>query len=210
MIRPNHVSDSTYKKHSFKKIMTLYGRICGRITDAFRKLFIKKMKIVVLGLKDAGKTCLVSRVFENVFPENTNQIRAKIKKYTINNIDFVVYDVSGGPQNYSQWDYFYKKCDAMIYCIDSTCNDSDSAEAKKQLNNVLYRNIWRRRPLLVIGNKNDVPDAKGCTDIVLELNLESIVDREIACYSVSALTGTNVDLVIEWLTIQSDEIGKYK
>ncbi|KCZ75298.1 hypothetical protein H311_03727, partial [Anncaliia algerae PRA109] len=52
--------------------------------------------------------------------------------------------------------------------------------------------------------KNDMQQAKSCRDIILSLNLMDIVDREVSCYSVSAKTKVNLELVIRWLEEQTE------
>ncbi|CAG8749170.1 14757_t:CDS:2, partial [Cetraspora pellucida] len=41
-------------------------------------------------------------------------------------------------------------------------------------------------PVLVLGNKNDLPEALPVEKIIDEMNLKSINNREVSCYSISA------------------------
>ncbi|EOB12374.1 ADP-ribosylation factor-like protein 8A [Nosema bombycis CQ1] len=77
-------------------------------------------------------------------------------------------------------------------------------KAKEELRSLLYRNIWMKKNLLILGTKNDIEDALECKDMILKLDLLSITDREIACYSVSAKEGTNIDIIKVWLMDQFD------
>ncbi|RVE41948.1 hypothetical protein evm_013402 [Chilo suppressalis] len=79
-----------------------------------------------------------------------------------------------------------KKCDVLLYCVDLTWKDETWLKAKEELRSLLYRNIWMKKNLLILGTKNDLEDALECKDMILKLDLLSITDREIACYSVSA------------------------
>ena len=41
-------------------------------------------------------------------------------------------------------------------------------------------------PLLVLGNKNDLPESLGVDELIEKLNLKALVAREVCCYSISA------------------------
>ena len=62
--------------------------------------------------------------------------------------------------------------------------------------------------MLVICAKNDLPNSMMCRDAILKLDLVSIVDREVACYSISAKCKTNIDLVYNWITEQTELFRK--
>lgn len=54
-------------------------------------------------------------------------------------------------------------------------------------------------PVLVLGNKNDLPEAYDVDSIIDIMNLKSVDDREVSCYSISAKESVNVDAVLNWL-----------
>ncbi|KIO20773.1 hypothetical protein M407DRAFT_29619 [Tulasnella calospora MUT 4182] len=55
-------------------------------------------------------------------------------------------------------------------------------------------------PLLVLGNKNDLEGAVGVNELIKALQLESIQNRPVSCYSCSMKTQHNVDIIVEWLS----------
>ena len=55
-------------------------------------------------------------------------------------------------------------------------------------------------PLLVLGNKNDLPDCLTEKELIDILGLKNIKDRKVACYSISAKNMTNLDVVLTWLS----------
>ena len=54
-------------------------------------------------------------------------------------------------------------------------------------------------PLLVLGNKSDLPERLSVDDIIEALDLKSVSRREVSCYSISAKEETNLDAVLQWL-----------
>lgn len=54
-------------------------------------------------------------------------------------------------------------------------------------------------PLLVLGNKNDLPEALSVNELISRLELKMIQDRETSVYSMSCRTQANLDVVLRWL-----------
>jgi hypothetical protein len=54
-------------------------------------------------------------------------------------------------------------------------------------------------PLLVLGNKNDLPEALSANELISRLGLKALTGREVAAYSMSCRTQANLDVVLRWL-----------
>lgn len=54
-------------------------------------------------------------------------------------------------------------------------------------------------PLLVLGNKSDLPDKLSVDELIDALDLKSVSRREVSCYGISAKEETNLDAVLQWL-----------
>lgn len=54
-------------------------------------------------------------------------------------------------------------------------------------------------PLLVLGNKSDLPDKLSVDEIIESMDLKSVTHREVSCYGISAKEETNLDAVLRWL-----------
>lgn len=187
--------------------MQLCRRLCYKIYELYRRIILKRFNVLFIGTEQSGKTMLVSSVFEGKFERPPSQQKSKVKKYIARNVEFYVYDVPGGKEDLGKWDFFYKKSDVVVFVFDSCSSEQVCEQAKVELFSLLYRNMWEKRNLLVLGSKNDMPNAMDCKDIILALGLVKIYDREVACYSVSAKNRNNVDLVISWLVDQATQNG---
>lgn len=71
--------------------------------------------------------------------------------------------------------------------------------AKEELHALLEKPVLDGIPLLVLGNKSDLPDKLSVDEIIEELDMKSISHREVSCYGISAKEETNLDAVLEWL-----------
>lgn len=54
-------------------------------------------------------------------------------------------------------------------------------------------------PLLVLGNKSDLPNKLTVDELIEAMDLKSITQREVSCYGISAKEETNLDAVLHWL-----------
>lgn len=57
-------------------------------------------------------------------------------------------------------------------------------------------------PILILGNKNDLDGALTEEELIEELALRRIQNRQVACFSVSAKNQTNLDITTDWLSNQ--------
>jgi ADP-ribosylation factor-like protein 8 len=71
--------------------------------------------------------------------------------------------------------------------------------SKKELHELLAKPPLAGIPVLVLGNKNDLPEAIGDQELIDALDLKAIEDREVCCYSISAKNSVNIDITLDWL-----------
>jgi ADP-ribosylation factor-like protein 8 len=53
-----------------------------------------------------------------------------------------------------------------------------------------------------LGNKNDIEGALTEEELIEELALRRIQNRQVACFAVSAKNQTNLDITTDWLSNQ--------
>jgi ADP-ribosylation factor-like protein 8 len=60
-------------------------------------------------------------------------------------------------------------------------------------------------PLLVLGNKSDLPDKLSVDELIEALDLKTVSHREVSCYGISAKEETNLDAVLQWLIARASK-----
>ena len=75
-------------------------------------------------------------------------------------------------------------------------------EARRALHLLLEWPSLEGIPLLVLGNKNDIEGALTEEELIEELSLRRVLNRPVACFSVSAKNKTNLDITMEYLSEQ--------
>ncbi|MCJ1466291.1 hypothetical protein MMC07_004910 [Pseudocyphellaria aurata] len=77
--------------------------------------------------------------------------------------------------------------------------------AKDELHALLEKPVLDGIPLLVLGNKSDLPDKLSVDELIEALDLKTVSHREVSCYGISAKEETNLDAVLQWLIKRSSK-----
>lgn len=96
------------------------------------------------------------------------------------------------------WERYCRGVNAIVFIVDSADTDSHPV-AREELHSLLQKPILDGIPLLVLGNKSDLPGMIGVDELIESMNLRDVTNREVSCYSISAKEETNLDAVLQWL-----------
>ncbi|KAI5185239.1 ADP-ribosylation factor-like protein 8 [Nematocida homosporus] len=178
-----------------------------QITECFERFYSclvyyfwgKKIKICVAGVSRSGKTSFCrAMIQERVLKKEKPTLGIQLRRFVKQGVHGVFYDIGGGEQYQNLVDFHYRLADAFFFVIDSSDSETWS-RAKERLNGILSRNKHVRIPILVLCTHNDVDGFGTCQDIALDIGLDSLLGRDIACYSISSQTMSNFAAVEEWI-----------
>lgn len=150
-----------------------------------------------------------------------------MRKITKGNVTIKVWDIGGQPRFRSMWERYCRGVNAIVYMVDAA--DSEKIEASRnELHNLLDKPQLSGIPVLVLGNKRDLPHALDENGLIERMyvyieknilaisriihtcymntffrNLSAIQDREICCYSISCKEKDNIDITLQWLIAHS-------
>ncbi|XP_055371358.1 ADP-ribosylation factor-related protein 1 [Condylostylus longicornis] len=164
--------------------------------------------VLILGLDNAGKTTYLeaaktkfTKNYKGMNPAKiTTTVGLNIGTITVQGIKLNFWDLGGQMELQSLWDKYYQESHAVIYVIDS--NDRDRMEESRQIFDKMIKNhLLDGVPLLILANKQDLPDVMGVRDIkpVFQHSGAEIGRRDCLTIPISALTGEGVDEGITWL-----------
>eukprot|EP00042_Codosiga_hollandica_P059740 m.920235 g.920235 ORF g.920235 m.920235 type:complete len:187 (-) comp62296_c0_seq1:214-774(-) len=181
----------------------------SRIAEWFKALFWKEeMELTLVGLQNSGKTTFVNVIASGQFSEDMiPTVGFNMRKVSKGNVTIKLWDIGGQPRFRSMWERYCRGVNAILFMIDAS-DHSKFDEARRELHALLERSQLEGIPLLVLGNKNDVPSAIGVEQIIDSLNLKAIGDREVCCYSVSCKNQVNIDITLQWLIKHSKSSKK--
>eukprot|EP00898_Chlorokybus_atmophyticus_P000356 jgi/Chlat1/1320/Chrsp118S01742 len=170
------------------------------VLDWFRSLFWKQeMELALIGLQNAGKTSLVNVIATGGYNEDMiPTVGFNMRKVTKGAVTIKLWDLGGQPRFRSMWERYCRGVSAIVYVVDAADLESIDA-AKTELHELVAKPSLAGVPLLVLGNKNDLPNAIGMEDLIARMHLRDIRNREVCCYSISCKMAHNIDVTLDWL-----------
>ncbi|KAK6207343.1 ADP-ribosylation factor-like protein 2 [Pestalotiopsis sp. IQ-011] len=158
----------------------------------------KEMRILMLGLDNAGKTTIVKKIMN----EDVNTVSPTLG-FIIKTIDYEgyklnIWDVGGQKTLRSYWRNYFEKTDALIWVVDAT-DRLRIDDCKEELHGLLQEERLSGASLLVFANKTDV---QGCMDedeILQGLQLKDIRSHRWQILQCSAMTGRNLKEGLAWV-----------
>ncbi|RKK68884.1 hypothetical protein BFJ69_g13196 [Fusarium oxysporum] len=158
----------------------------------------KEMRILMLGLDNAGKTTIVKKVMG----EDVNTVSPTLG-FIIKTIDYEgyklnIWDVGGQKTLRSYWRNYFEKTDALIWVVDAT-DRLRIQDCRDELQGLLLEERLAGASLLVFANKTDVEGCMTEEEILSELQLESIRTHRWHILPCSAMTGTNLEEGLSWV-----------
>lgn len=121
-----------------------------------------------------------------------------MKRVQRGHVTLKCWDIGGQPRFRTMWERYCRGVDAIVFIVDM----ADAAvlpDAKEELHSLMEQRTLRGIPLLVLGNKSDLPQRLTVDELIEELDLGDIGHREVSCYGISAKEETNLEAVLEWL-----------
>ncbi|XP_030369404.1 ADP-ribosylation factor-like protein 3 [Scaptodrosophila lebanonensis] len=159
----------------------------------------KELRLLVLGLDNAGKTTLVARLGPKAEGVRIRSVvGGSSKEIVINRKKLRFLDLSGQWGRRQIWRNYYGSANALIYVIDST-DAQRLGEARSELFDILLDKRLENTPLLIMSNKQDQVGAMPTSDVTNSLGLTRFERRNWLIQDCSALTGNGVEQAMDWI-----------
>ena len=144
-----------------------------------------------------------------------------------------LWDLGGQSRFRSMWERYCRGVNAIVYAPAGRCQTRATAQpdarprprrrrfvvdaadqntlevARGELHNLLKKQDGKEDPLagiplLVLGNKKDLPGALTERELIDRMDLQSLAqEREVCTYCISCKNVENIDITIDWLTKHS-------
>eukprot|EP00292_Cryptomonas_paramecium_P019893 CAMPEP_0113671532 /NCGR_PEP_ID=MMETSP0038_2-20120614/5754_1 /TAXON_ID=2898 /ORGANISM="Cryptomonas paramecium" /LENGTH=178 /DNA_ID=CAMNT_0000587689 /DNA_START=158 /DNA_END=694 /DNA_ORIENTATION=+ /assembly_acc=CAM_ASM_000170 len=173
----------------------------GNLGSIFSRLVSKRMRVLILGLDAAGKTTILYKLKLGENMTTIPTIGFAVETAEINNITFTAWDVGGQDKLRPLWRHYFSNTDAIVFVVD--CNDRDRVvEARDELHRMLGEAKLEGAMLLVLANKQDLPNAMSAADVTDKLGLHSLRQRNWYIQATCATSGEGLYEGLEWLSRQ--------
>ncbi|KAK1765631.1 ADP-ribosylation factor family-domain-containing protein [Phialemonium atrogriseum] len=158
----------------------------------------KELRILMLGLDNAGKTTIVKKIMG----EDVNTVSPTLG-FIIKTIDYEgyklnIWDVGGQKTLRSYWRNYFEKTDALIWVVDAT-DRLRIEDCRRELHGLLQEERLSGSSLLVFANKTDVVGCMDGDEILEALQLREIRTHRWNIFPCSAMTGRNLKEGLAWV-----------
>lgn len=159
----------------------------------------KEVRILILGLDNAGKTTILYKLYApDKVVRTMPTLGFNVEQVTFRGLTFSLWDLGGQTNMRPYWRCYLNNTSAIIYVVDSVDKDRISL-ARKELLLVLQEEEMVNTHLLVFANKQDQPGALTEAEVADELGLYNIKDRKWHICKTTATTGDGLQPGLEWL-----------
>ena len=97
------------------------------------------------------------------------------------------------------WRHYYQGTDGLIFVVDSSDRDRIN-DARDELQHMLGEPEMEKAALLVLANKQDLPNAMSASDVMHALELQKMQHRKWFIQATSAPTGDGLYEGLDWLS----------
>jgi small GTP-binding protein len=120
----------------------------------------QEFKLMIIGLDSSGKTTILYKMKLAEVVESAPTIGFNLEEIKVKNVNIKVWDLSGQEKMRNVWKHYFETVSGIVFVIDSTDRDR-MPEVKDELHKILNEHQNQACPCLILGNKQDQPDALG-------------------------------------------------
>merc|ERR1711939_400167 len=192
LIRSSSEREEDQPNHSFGTTNSTMGGLLSLFKGK------KEVRILMVGLDAAGKTTVLYKLKLGELVTTIPTIGFNVETVQYKNIHFTVWDVGGQDKIRPLWRHYYQNTQGVIFVVDS--NDRERiSEAAEELQKMLREDELREAAVLVLANKQDLPQAMSVAEVTDKLGLHSMRNRKWYIQATCATSGDGLYEGLDWL-----------
>ncbi|EGE05978.1 ADP-ribosylation factor family protein [Trichophyton equinum CBS 127.97] len=158
----------------------------------------KEMRVLMLGLDNAGKTTIVKSIMGEDITTVSPTLGFIIKTIDFEGYKLNIWDVGGQKTLRSYWRNYFEKTDTLIWIVDAT-DRFRLDDCRRELAGLLVEERLMGASLLVFLNKTDVDGCMTEDEVRKGLELDAIKTHKWTIMPCSAVTGLNLTKGLSWV-----------
>ena len=153
------------------------GMLISKLLDAMNNLGTLDARFLMVGLDAAGKTTVLYKLKlnETVVTQPTIGFNCETVKYKA--MEMTMFDVGGQTKLRSLWHHYYEGSEGVLFVVDSSDPERLDIAAEELQAMVASERLPPTASILVLANKQDLPDAKSPAEIASALHMSSLPSR---------------------------------
>ena len=152
----------------------------------------KELRALIVGLDASGKTQILYKLKLGETVSTIPTIGFNVETVVRKKVSFTLWDIGGQPKIRPLWRHYFQNTQVLIFVVDSSDRDRID-EAREELQKILGEEELRSSGLLVLANKQDLPNAMSETEVTEKLNLSAIPPA--ACQNLNPFQGLETHLL---------------
>ncbi|KAL4799065.1 ADP-ribosylation factor family-domain-containing protein [Aspergillus venezuelensis] len=162
------------------------------------KLKDKEMRILMLGLDNAGKTTIVKQIMKEDVTTVSPTLGFIIRTIDFDGYRLNIWDVGGQKTLRSYWKNYFEKTDTLVWVVDAT-DRLRVEDCRDELAGLLLEERLMGASLLVFLNKTDVEGCMTQDEVRQNLQLDAIKTHKWTILPCSAMTGKSLHEGLDWV-----------
>lgn len=162
------------------------------------KLKEKEMRVLFLGLDNAGKSSVIKAFLGESIDELSPTLGFEIRTIETQGYRVNCWDVGGQTTIRAYWRNYFETTDGIVWVVDST-DRNRIADCKRELDSVLQQERLAGASLLIFANKQDINGALTPEEIAQMLDLNAITRRHWSIVNCSAKTRAGIEDGFNWI-----------
>lgn len=155
----------------------------------------RKFRVLMLGFDHSGKTTILYRLKLGQVIAAVPTMGFNAETIISNDAELTIWDIGGSDRIRVLWTHYTKSTDGLIYVVDSS-DVNRLEDTKSLLASFVKSNELENIPVLLLCNKQDLPDAMTPMRIKENLELQNNLFAKGCC----GTTAEGLNEGIEWLT----------
>ncbi|CAF2952053.1 unnamed protein product [Rotaria sp. Silwood2] len=135
--------------------------------------FVFMFLLLIYFFSKSGKTTALYAMKLGEVVTTIPTIGFNVETVEFKNIKMTAWDVGGRDKIRPLWRHYYQNTKAIVFVVDS--NDRERVnDASEQLHSILKEDELRDIPVLILANKQDLPNAMSPSELTDKLDLEKL------------------------------------
>jgi len=181
----------------------------GEAAAPTAKPVLQKVQFAVIGMDGSGKSSVMNMLQGRAEASTKPTIGFRPVTMQLGEaLQVRFYDIGGGPKIREIWPQYFHDVHGVLYVVDSTDSEERAAEARAIFDTALSHEFVAKKPLLVLGTKQDVEGAAGEEALRARYGLEGLAHASLAvCKAVGEAeeVDVRVEVGLEWLIKEAQD-----